>query len=146
MRKIITILSLTILSAQDPVSFSGESGQFILDGVPPEIGFTYPAGSETFYPGSIVDVMWAVSDDNPITGSTALYLFTASSDTISSFTNLNGSSLTVTIPASFGSHYFHLTDLDTFGNPSTANSGTFTIAAVMNSCSINICLLKKPRD
>jgi len=131
MKKIFMLFWFSLIAAQEPITFSGESAEFVLDGVFPEVNLVFPVGGEVFYPDSSVVVSWTITEDSPEVDNALLELVNTDGDTVSQWTDISEESgIAVIMPDVLGDFSFQLTDTDTFGNSGNANSGVFTIVAV----------------
>ena len=118
----------------DPISFSGESNAFVLDGVAPNAMLISPNGGEAYIVGEIIPVSWSASDDSPENGEASLYISTDGSqnyELVESGLSFSGSTNTITPDIITQNASFQIQVTDYFGNTATDESdNTFSIIPI----------------
>jgi len=153
MKKIIILISLTFLIAQDPISLTSISDNFILDNKNPEIEILYPSGNESFSMSENINIEWNATDDSFNNYPISIELINFDNNAI-----LNNWDLL----ENTGSYQIQLPDLaniqgfiniyveDSFGNENNAQSGIFifgvTLPISFSSESNNFTLDSKPPE
>jgi len=121
MKKLLTLLSITFIMAQDPISFTGESEPFELDGIAPAIEWLYPQSDEYFDSGETILVNWNASDDSFPAAPIEITLLSTTGEILSQWDNIaNTGSSDLTLPdLNFTYANFTITATDSYGNTST---------------------------
>jgi hypothetical protein len=88
MKKIMILISLTFLIAQDPISLVGEISGIRLDSKAPELTWIYPSGGEYVDANEIITPQWSFIEDNPLENGLTLSLYNSENEILNEF-NLN---------------------------------------------------------
>jgi len=122
--KAIILFTLSILMAQDPINFSGESTPFELDGIAPSIEWLSPQNDEYFDRGETITVNWSASDDSFTNTPIAIVLYSTQGELLAEWNDIeNTSNNDVTLPEiNFTDANFSIIATDNYGNTSTDNA------------------------
>ena len=120
----ILLMSVTFLMAQEPVSFSGESEDFELDGIPPVVEWVSPQSDEYFDSGETITVSWDAEDDSFPFAPIEISLIAAGGEILSQWSNVeNTGSTELTLPdITFTDASFSISATDTYSNTTGDNS------------------------
>ena len=123
MKKLLTLLSITFLMAQDPISFTGESEPFELDGIVPAIEWLSPQSDEYFDSGETILVNWNASDDSFPAAPIEINLLSTAGEILTQWGNIeNTGSIDLTLPdLNFTNAKFTIAATDSYGNTSSDN-------------------------
>jgi len=117
-----------------PISFSGESNTFVLDGVSPNAMLISPNGGEAYIVGENIPVSWSASDDSPENGEVSLYISTNAAqnyELVEQGLSFTGSTSTITPDIITENASFQIQVTDYFGNTATDESdNTFSITPI----------------
>ncbi|MBC8196257.1 MAG: hypothetical protein H8E60_00065, partial [Candidatus Marinimicrobia bacterium] len=153
MKKIIILISLTFLIAQDPISLTSISDNFILDNKNPEIEILYPSGNESFSMSENINIEWNATDDSFNNYPISIELINFDNNAILNNWDLleNAGSYQIQLPDLANIQGFiNIYVEDSFGNENNAQSGIFifgvTLPISFSSESNNFTLDSKPPE
>ncbi|MBC8255809.1 MAG: T9SS type A sorting domain-containing protein [Candidatus Marinimicrobia bacterium] len=118
------LFGLNLLMAQEPITFSGESEPFELDGIAPIVEWLSPQNDEYFDRGETITVNWDSSDDSFSDFPIAIILSSIAGELLSEWNDIeNSGNAVLTLPEiNFTDASFNITATDNYGNTASDNA------------------------